>query len=276
MNLNQLSIGQMAKLNRISEQTLRLYDKMNLLVPKIINPDNGYRYYTINQSAQLDLIKFYQHIGFSLKDIGTKLMTSDSDLLHTQLSRCCQNIDKEIEDLQESRQTVSRIIDKYHYFESLPKAETVFIEHLPAIDIITYDTEENLYEFSPEKYEYTMRCFKNHLDDIGVSPVLLTNFGTIIRQNTQQTHLSGHELFAVVESKSDKLKKTETIPEGTYISMCCNNMTSEDVYVKKMFFEIQKMKLNILGDFYCDFLSEYPLSDLYENNCCRKIRVRIS
>ena len=33
MELQQLSIGQMAKLNHVSEQTLRLYDKMDLLKP---------------------------------------------------------------------------------------------------------------------------------------------------------------------------------------------------------------------------------------------------
>ena len=39
MDLQHLSIGQMAKLNHISEQTLRLYDKMNLLKPISVNQE---------------------------------------------------------------------------------------------------------------------------------------------------------------------------------------------------------------------------------------------
>ena len=46
-----LTIGQMTKLNNITEQTLRLYDKIGLLKPHIINKENGYRYYSIKQSA---------------------------------------------------------------------------------------------------------------------------------------------------------------------------------------------------------------------------------
>ena len=43
MDLQRLTIGQMAKLNRISQQTLRLYDREGLLRPMIIDPHTGYR-----------------------------------------------------------------------------------------------------------------------------------------------------------------------------------------------------------------------------------------
>ena len=39
-----LTIGKMAKLNGISEQTLRLYDKIGLVVPCNINKNTSYRY----------------------------------------------------------------------------------------------------------------------------------------------------------------------------------------------------------------------------------------
>ena len=40
-----LSIGQMARINHISIQTLRLYDKMGLLKPVAVDAGSGYRYY---------------------------------------------------------------------------------------------------------------------------------------------------------------------------------------------------------------------------------------
>ena len=43
MDLQRLTIGQMAKLNRISQQTLRLYDREGLLTPMITDPNTGYR-----------------------------------------------------------------------------------------------------------------------------------------------------------------------------------------------------------------------------------------
>lgn len=41
MDLQKLSIGQMAELNHVSEQTLRLYDKEGLLVPRCVDPVTG-------------------------------------------------------------------------------------------------------------------------------------------------------------------------------------------------------------------------------------------
>ena len=57
-----LSIGKMAKLNRVSIPTLRLYDDMGLLKPRYVDPDSGYRYYDIHQNARLDMIAYKRKI----------------------------------------------------------------------------------------------------------------------------------------------------------------------------------------------------------------------
>ena len=54
--MKELTIGQMARLNGVSEQTLRLYDRTGLFSPMYRDEENGYRYYDIRQSAQLDMI----------------------------------------------------------------------------------------------------------------------------------------------------------------------------------------------------------------------------
>ena len=65
MDLQKLSIGQMAELNHVSEQTLRLYDKEGLFVPRCVDPVTGYRYYHITQSARLDLIQNMKVYGMT-------------------------------------------------------------------------------------------------------------------------------------------------------------------------------------------------------------------
>ena len=42
-----LKIGEMAELNHVSTQTLRLYSKNKLLEPQYMDPETGYRYYTL-------------------------------------------------------------------------------------------------------------------------------------------------------------------------------------------------------------------------------------
>ncbi|MEG1364641.1 MAG: MerR family transcriptional regulator [Cetobacterium sp.] len=72
------SIGETAKLNKISVQTLHHYDKEGLLKPIHINQDTGYRYYSIDQFLQIDFIKRFKMLGFSLAEIKIILKTGDS------------------------------------------------------------------------------------------------------------------------------------------------------------------------------------------------------
>ena len=52
-----ISIGEMAKMNRTTVPTLRLYDSMNLLTPCYVDEKTCYRYYDIKQNARLDMIQ---------------------------------------------------------------------------------------------------------------------------------------------------------------------------------------------------------------------------
>lgn len=70
MNMTLLSIGKMASLNRLSVSTLRLYDEKGLLKPKYIDPKTGYRYYSIDQNARLDVIIYMKELGMSLDEAG--------------------------------------------------------------------------------------------------------------------------------------------------------------------------------------------------------------
>ena len=73
MDLQKLTIGQMAQLNHISEQTLRLYDRNGLLTPAMTDPATGYRYYHIGQSARLDMIQLLKTAGMTLRQIAALL-----------------------------------------------------------------------------------------------------------------------------------------------------------------------------------------------------------
>ena len=73
MDTKKLTIGQMAKLNHITKQTLRLYDKKGLLKPAYIDNNNGYRFYDVRQSSKLDIIQTLQAYGMTLREIKSLL-----------------------------------------------------------------------------------------------------------------------------------------------------------------------------------------------------------
>ena len=81
LDVKKMTIGQMARMNHISEQTLRLYDREGLLSPLGRDEKNGYRYYDIRQSAQLDMIQYMKALGMPLKEIRVQMKKWDTGLL---------------------------------------------------------------------------------------------------------------------------------------------------------------------------------------------------
>ena len=72
-----LPIGKMAELNHTSVQTLRYYDKIDLLKPLYVNEETNYRYYDIRQSAILDMIQYMKSLGMSLGQIKEQFKKED-------------------------------------------------------------------------------------------------------------------------------------------------------------------------------------------------------
>ncbi|MCZ8519707.1 MULTISPECIES: MerR family transcriptional regulator [Paenibacillus] len=64
-----LSIGEFSKICEVSTKTLRYYDEIGLIKPDEINPENGYRYYSIGQLQKMLLINRLKSYHFSLEDI---------------------------------------------------------------------------------------------------------------------------------------------------------------------------------------------------------------
>lgn len=64
-----LSIGEFSKICEVSTKTLRYYDEIGLIHPEEINPENGYRYYSIKQLTKMLFINRLKAYYFSLEEI---------------------------------------------------------------------------------------------------------------------------------------------------------------------------------------------------------------
>ncbi|HEY6481459.1 MAG TPA: helix-turn-helix domain-containing protein [Streptosporangiaceae bacterium] len=64
-----LSIGEFARLSRLSAKALRRYDELDLLVPQRVDPDSGYRWYGPGQLEQARLIAALRRIGVPLAEV---------------------------------------------------------------------------------------------------------------------------------------------------------------------------------------------------------------
>lgn len=98
-------IKEFATLCGCSIYTLRYYDEIDLLKPKMVNHHSGYRYYTDEQILQYLEIKEFQEIGFSVQEIKKMNMLSDKEIARLIL--------KKVNYLQERLKKSTVLMEKY-------------------------------------------------------------------------------------------------------------------------------------------------------------------
>jgi len=72
-----LSIGELSKLTGASLRSLRYYEKIGILKPTHIDPDSGYRYYSIRQVNLVWIIMFCIELDIPLKELPRFSDTND-------------------------------------------------------------------------------------------------------------------------------------------------------------------------------------------------------
>lgn len=80
-----MSIGEFARLSRLSAKALRLYDEMGLLPPAQVDPDSGYRWYAAGQLHNARLVASLRQVGVPLAQI-TVILSLEPEAAAAQVS----------------------------------------------------------------------------------------------------------------------------------------------------------------------------------------------
>lgn len=78
-------IGEISRLFRLSESSLRHYEKLGLLSPEYADPQTGYRYYTTAQFEVLNTILYLRALDMPLQEIADFLHNRDVGLIEEKL-----------------------------------------------------------------------------------------------------------------------------------------------------------------------------------------------
>lgn len=70
-----LTIGEFSKICRVSPKTLRYYEAIGLLQPRLVNPMTGYRFYAADQLETMRLINHLKAYSFTLEEIKLLVVT---------------------------------------------------------------------------------------------------------------------------------------------------------------------------------------------------------
>ena len=134
---SMLSIGEFSNICKVSTKTLRYYAEIGLLEPSEVNPENGYRYYSIDQLEKMLFISRLKSYSFSLDEIK-EIVEADaekSDKLYTAFLRKKQEIEKQVNDYSQILNQLDTDLNAIEQGESI-------MSYMDDIDVRLVDVPE--------------------------------------------------------------------------------------------------------------------------------------
>ena len=132
-------IGDMAKLFHISVSSLRYYESLGLLTPERVDPDTGYRYYSVRQFEVLNTIRYLRELDMPLPEISDFLKNRDIDRMEEKLRQQKAEIERKRLELQRIER---RIDNNLRRIRDAQDSELDVIKYAasPAMRIVWMDT----------------------------------------------------------------------------------------------------------------------------------------
>lgn len=159
------------RMNHITVKTLRFYEEQGLLMPALIHPETGYRYYTLSQMAVLHQITALKLAGFTLEEIAHIHSGADEE---TVLLKKKAALLAKIADL--TRQIA--VVDGYLSKKKIGLSAPVLIKTIPETTVacmrIRLESYDGLFDRMPEMGALMEKagcecalpeyCFTNYLE----------------------------------------------------------------------------------------------------------------
>ncbi|GMQ55851.1 multidrug efflux transcriptional regulator BmrR [Vallitalea sediminicola] len=239
------SIGETAKINNVSIQALRLYDKMGLLKPAYVDPESKYRYYTIDQFIYIDLIKYSKHIGAPLKELSDVLQKKDIVTLLSFIQKQQDIVEKEINRLKNIKIAMGNIESKIKYVMEFEETNKIYYRHIDKRFIIKTKLKQ---EDKKSDIEIKIRKLDKILEENDkilegetgyfVDLNLLIGKGEMVYRNIYTTLYNDN-----INSKNIDV---EEIPEGRYLCIAYYNHEKEKA-VDKLLSYMKEKNINYKG-----------------------------
>lgn len=272
-----LSIGQMARINHVSVQTLRLYDRLGLLRPVRVDGETGYRYYSILQCAKLDLIYSMKLCGLSLKEIKSYFESGDIERLEEELKGEEDRVEQEILALREQKEAIRRTLESFEQYRAAPPDGTITLEYIPKRRIILFDSGNNYFVDGLEVYEHSLLQLKHALADKNMEHLYYRNPGTIWRkERVKRREFVSTEVYVLADGERALPGETQTVPAGMYQCIYCNQFWKEKEYALRLLEQIEKNRYSIAGDYLCETIVETPIFDRDERGMFLRLQVPVT
>ncbi len=260
-------IGEIAKIFHLPVKTIRYYSDIGILPPVYINPETGYRYYSVDQFVYIDIIRNYRKMGMSLEKIA-KIMTNDykADDIISVLDDQITEIEIKIKEYQLIKNAIKKLADTINHINKIKRDEP-FIEELESQKYISFPYVST----SPEEQEINFR--KAALMNGDKSDHIYTIYGvsTLTDQYLKTGNIINPDIICFLPEKNSAAKE-QTLPNGDYACIVFDdNVRNKHLYYEKLVYYINKNNLITDGN----FTEEWIIPHLKQNNETTLIRLKI-
>lgn len=165
-----LSIGEFSNICKASTKTLRYYAEIGLILPAEINPENGYRYYSVEQLETMLFINRLKSYNFSLEEIKTILKSEEllDEKLYLALTKKKKEIEKQVQELKKTLDQLNNDISNLKQGKSIMSyLESIDVQlvEVPKMYLLSFRKMVHEYEFAEEYGNCFSKLFKKIQDD---------------------------------------------------------------------------------------------------------------
>lgn len=190
------SIGEVARIKKISVKTLRYYHKIGLLVPEEISLDSGYRYYSPHQLMVLDIILISKRTNASLESIKKIIESFTLPNVIRFVEERQKELDKEQKDIIEMKRLLNTINDalkfsKDSYLQLGIQIKTYEERYAVLMPLNDSDIESDIIAHTQ---------LLQYLDQLGLQSLYVT--GTLLEGSLNDSKLIPKAVFHLIK-KSD-------------------------------------------------------------------------
>mgnify|MGYP002517687204 CR=1 FL=1 len=191
-------IGEVAKLYHLSVGTLRHYERVGLLAPEYVDPDTGYRYYSVRQFEQLTNIRYLRALGLPLEEIASALKDRNVDNISEALRRQKELVSRKKQELEIIERKIDRRLAQLEEANRCVLDEIQLIEQ-PALKLVLLrdSVKFNSYlwlEHSIRKIEQDQKLPLSYIGKVGVG---------ISEENLINAEFSRYDLVFLVLEEED-------------------------------------------------------------------------
>lgn len=148
------SIGEVSNIKGVGIKSLRYYDRIGVMKPAYVNPETGYRYYTLQQIFELDIISFCIELGIPLKQY--KEYFDEQGQLHVEklLQDSRRIAHEKLRSITFGLQKVEKFLDNIHCAQTYTGDGKLYTRKIKKRHILmlpfdlSYDSDEYLLKLS--------------------------------------------------------------------------------------------------------------------------------